>query len=134
MEMHSRQSLYEIHGIGVKQRQRRSRLVARLLISPLFAFVAKAKRVIEGELAARRAINELAEMDDHMLRDLGLVRGDIANAVRRPWEYARTNDPSTPSNETSWHHPVLPTVTSPDLDSEAGPEREQRRLHLSFWD
>jgi hypothetical protein len=52
MEMHSRQSLYEIHGISVKRR-RQSRLTARLLVARLFAFLTKVKRAIEAELAAR---------------------------------------------------------------------------------
>jgi uncharacterized protein YjiS (DUF1127 family) len=134
MEMHSRQSLYEIHGISDKQRRRRARLVGRLLIKRIFAFLAKAKRAIAAELAARRALNELAEMDDHMLRDLGLVRGDIANAVRRPREHARADDPPTVFDEAAGRHPVLPTVRSPDLVSEAKPEQERRRPHPSFWD
>ena len=134
MEMHSRQSLYEIHGISDKQRRPRAHLVARLLATLLFAFCTKAKRAIKAELAARRAINELAEMDDHMLRDLGLVRGEIANAVRRPREHTRTDDPPTFSNETRWHRPVLPTVRSPDLVPEARPEQEPRRPHPSFWE
>src|SRR5215468_8226549 len=134
MEMHSRQSLYEIHGISDKQRRRRARLVGRLLIKRIFAFLGKAKRAIAAELAARRAINELAEMDDHMLRDLGLVRGEIVNAVRGPREYAGTDDPLTIFDETAGRHPILPTVRSPDLVSEAKPVQEPRRLHPSFWE
>jgi len=42
----------------------------------------KVKRTIEAELAIRRAMTELAEMDDHMLRDLGLHRSDIEGRLR----------------------------------------------------
>ena len=80
MEMHSRQSLYEIHGISIERR--RPRLVARLLTARIAAFMTKVKRTIEAELAIRRAMAELAEMDDYMLRDLGLHRGEIEGRLR----------------------------------------------------
>ena len=75
MEMHSRQSLYEIHGISPERRRRRSRLTARLLIARIVSFLTGVKRAIETELTVRRAMTELAKMDDHMLRDLGIHRG-----------------------------------------------------------
>ena len=48
MEMHSRQSLYEIHGISIERRRRRSRLIARLPIARIVAFLTKVKRAIES--------------------------------------------------------------------------------------
>jgi len=83
MEMHSKASLYQIHGIVVRRRSR-SRPIVRRLVAGILAFVAIAKRAIEAELAARRATAELAEMDDRMLRDIGLTRSEIESKVRRP--------------------------------------------------
>ena len=84
MEMHSQASLYEIHGIVVR-RGGRSRPIVRRIVARILAFVAIVKRAIGAELAARQAMADLAEMDDRMLRDLGLSRSEIENRVRRPW-------------------------------------------------
>ena len=92
MEMHSRLSLYEIHGITFERR--RSRLIARLLVTRIFEFLARVKRAIEAELAARQAITELASMNDHMLRDLGISRSEIEDAVR--WPPAKVGTDDTP--------------------------------------
>jgi uncharacterized protein YjiS (DUF1127 family) len=92
MEMHSRLLLYEIHGISFERR--RSRLIARLLVTRIFEFLVRVKRAIEAELAARQAITELASMNDHMLRDLGIRRSEIEDAVR--WPPAKVGMDDTP--------------------------------------
>jgi hypothetical protein len=51
MEMHSKVSLYEIHGIVVRRRGR-SRPIVRRLVARILAFVTIVKRAIEAELAA----------------------------------------------------------------------------------
>jgi uncharacterized protein YjiS (DUF1127 family) len=83
MEMHSRQSLKEIHGISAAPR-RQPRWLLRLGIAAVLAVPKAMTKVINAELAARRAIVELASMDDRMLRDLGITRGEIRNLIRGP--------------------------------------------------
>lgn len=77
MEMHTPQSLYEIHGISVRARPR-SRWIARVL-----ATVLKLGPALQATLRARRAAAALASMDDHMLQDIGISRGEIESVVRR---------------------------------------------------
>jgi len=80
MEMHSRQSLSEVHDISVLSRRRP---IAGTAIARVLAFLKRMKTAIEAELAARQAIAELASMSDYMLRDLGINRSEIEDAVRR---------------------------------------------------
>src|SRR5262249_5120462 len=90
MEMHSPQSLYAVHGISIGKRPRsRSRWT-----SFLPAILSKLTASLKAELRARRAIAELAGMDDRMLRDMGISRSEINAAVRRvpqpdPWALHR---------------------------------------------
>ena len=128
MEMHSRQSLHEIHGISIERRRRRSRLIARLLLARIVAFLTKVKRAIEAEVAVRRAVTELAKMDDRMLHDLGIHRGDIEDQLRRRRADVGTDNASVFPNTTD-SHPDLPAVDSPLIVSEERPEQESRKLH-----
>jgi hypothetical protein len=76
--------------------------------------------VINAELAARRAIAELLTMDDRMLRDLGITRGEIGNLIRRPRGNLRGDD-GLLSSDAGSHRPALPTISSPDLSPEGRP-------------
>jgi hypothetical protein len=62
-------------------------LLAGLLAGARWLAVGLAK-----ELAARRAMRSLASLDDRMLRDIGLERGQIDHAVRQGREAARRVD------------------------------------------
>jgi uncharacterized protein YjiS (DUF1127 family) len=114
MEMHSRESLYEIHGLSPERRRRRSRLtarvVARSLARRIAAFLTKVMRAIESELAIRRAMTELAEMDNRMLRDLGISRSEIQGLLRRPRVDVGPDD--------------VPTVNAPLIAAEGHKEQK----------
>ena len=66
--------------------------MARFAFARILAFLKRTKRAIEGELAAHQAVTELTSMNDYMLRDLGINRGEIEDAVRRPRAKIATDD------------------------------------------
>ena len=81
MEMHTTQSLYNVHGITSRPRRRtHSHVLARLL-----AIALKLELTLRAELRARRAATELRQMDDRMLHDIGIVRSEIDDVVRATW-------------------------------------------------
>ncbi|GLR89126.1 DUF1127 domain-containing protein [Bradyrhizobium iriomotense] len=129
MEMHSRQSLYEIHGIIAPQRRRtRWGKIARRAVTWLLAVFKSAKLAIAAELAARRGIEELAGMNDHMLRDLGITRSEIESRARLPRTSVGMDDTSIFPDDLAQCLPDLPTVSSPGIVEER-PEQQLRRLH-----
>jgi len=122
MEMHSRQSLNEIHGISAPpRRQPRWRSLMRLSIAGVLAVLKGIRKAIDAELAARQAIVELASMDDRMLRDLGITRGEIGNLIRRRRGNVRADDEPVLSSDAGYHRPALPSISSPDLSPEGRP-------------
>ena len=122
MEMHSRQSLNEIHFISAPpRRQPRWGSLMRLSIARVRAALKGIRKAIEAELAARRAIVELASMDDRMLRDLGITRGEIENLIRGPRGNVSADDGPVLSSDTGYHRTALPTINSPDLSPEGQP-------------
>ena len=54
----------------------------RSLIGSILAAPRRATLVLGKELAARRAMRKLADLDERMLRDIGLERGQIPYAAR----------------------------------------------------
>jgi len=110
MERHSQWLLYEIHGVGAPLRRRSRRGgIARHAITRLLAVLKRMEAAIQAELAVRRASEELAGMNDHMLRDLGITRGEIEGAVRRSRVNVGTDEGPVRSNDTGQNYPAPPT-------------------------
>ena len=78
MEIRSQQSLYEVHGISDPD----SAQLSLLWTKGIFALLTRAKSALRAEIEARRAAAELAGLDDRMLRDIGIDRGDIKRVTR----------------------------------------------------
>ena len=122
MEMHSRQSVHEVHGISVLPRRRpRWRSLARFATARVLVVLKGLMKAIEAELAARRAVIELTSMDDHMLRDIGITRYEIKSLIRRPRGDVSADDGPVLSSDTAQIRPALPTISSPDLSPEGRP-------------
>ena len=129
MEMHSQRSLYEVDGISAPARRRpQRRRIARRAINRFLAILKAVKTAIEAEWAARNAIEELASMNDHILRDLGITRGEIESTVRRSRAIIGTEHEPSLLNDGSRGCPVLPTISSPDLTPEVPSEQQLQRL------
>ena len=88
-----------------------------LLSMRIVQLLARLKRTIEIELAVRHAITELSEMNDHMLRDLGINRGDIENVVRRPGVRAGADERAPiPGDQTAT---IVPRIVASGRRSDA---------------
>src|SRR5258708_16018878 len=84
MEMHSRQSLSEVHDISVlSRRQSRRRLIAETAIARVLAFLKRMKTAIEAELAPPHAITELPSIRDFIPPHLAIQPTAIENTRRR---------------------------------------------------
>ena len=83
-----------------------------LVFMRIIQLLARLKQTVEIELAVRHAITELSEMNDRMLRDLGITRGDIENAVRRPRVHAGTDERALiPDDQTATIVPCIVAST-----------------------
>ena len=124
MEMHSRQSLNEIHGISAPpRRQTRWGSLMRLSIAGVLAVLKGIRKAIDAELAARHAIAELASMNDRMLRDLGISRSEIKNLIRRPRGNVRADDGPVLSSDSGYHRAALPPISPPTFHPKNGPQQ-----------
>lgn len=79
MQMHTAQSLLEVHGLADPKPGQRP---ARELRSTLWAFATSAVTAVVTWQRYRRDVDELQRMDDRMLADIGLSRSDIERSVR----------------------------------------------------
>jgi uncharacterized protein YjiS (DUF1127 family) len=93
----------------------------RLGMARVLAVLKGITNAIEAELAARRAIAELASMDDRRLRDLGITRGEINNWIRGPRGNVGADDGAALSSDAGYHRPALPAINSPHLSPEGQP-------------
>jgi uncharacterized protein YjiS (DUF1127 family) len=98
----------------------------RLSIAGVLAVLKGIRKAIDAELAVRRAIVELASMDDRVLRDLGITRGEIQNLIRRPQGNVRPDDWPVLSSDAGYHRPALPPISSPDLSPEGFVSADRR--------
>jgi uncharacterized protein YjiS (DUF1127 family) len=94
MDRYSRSSLKKFRHIG----RRPPRWSRPALFGWLFASLFRLSLTLRAELKARRAIAELAVMDDRMLRDIGIGRSEIERAVREPRGVVWLDHQSLPSN------------------------------------
>jgi uncharacterized protein YjiS (DUF1127 family) len=78
MELHSIQHFDGTPASKV-QRSPQSRWLMRFL-----AALSRAISAVQAELRAHRAAAELANLDDRMLRDIGISRSEIPSLVRHP--------------------------------------------------
>lgn len=79
MQMHTAQSLFEVHGFtDAAARERRNASLAASIRDRLSA----ARTAFSKWLRYRRDVDALHRMDDRMLRDIGLTRSEISHVVR----------------------------------------------------
>ena len=103
----------------------RSRMSATTLFgSPILGQVARSLVGLATALRHRREVKNLAEFDDHMLKDIGLMRGDVNSALAEPlflnpsWVLVRCAERHSRSERSApsprrVRRPTVPVVKSP---------------------
>ena len=76
MEMQTARSLLQVHGIGSEPAHRLG------VLASAFSTLKSAARVIARWRRQRRDIMELQRMDDRLLADIGITRGEAESMVR----------------------------------------------------
>src|SRR5215510_6802808 len=94
-----------------------------LLFVPAVKMFARLKRAVETELAIRQAISELNEMNDHMLRDIGLTHGEIEHAVRGPGARCGMDGGSFGGDEAAYPDVLVRRRRPDDVASRSLPSR-----------
>ena len=75
------QFLYEVHGPFLPPHQKP---VRRPLTTRLIEALSERLRRMRDKAELRQAAKALSELDDRMLKDIGITRSEIEFAVRRP--------------------------------------------------
>jgi uncharacterized protein YjiS (DUF1127 family) len=95
------------------------KIAARLVATTIRDAVHATLRAI----ANRSSVNTLAAMDDRMLRDIGLTRGDVESALAQPWH----KDPSRVLTVRRIENRVR-RMSAPVAASKRDVDLEQRRV------
>jgi uncharacterized protein YjiS (DUF1127 family) len=92
------------------------KIAARLVASTILDVAGAAFRAIVN----RRSVSTLASMDDRMLKDIGLTRGDVDGALAQPWH-------RDPSRELMVRRVENRLRRTPSAASAKGVSADQRR-------
>jgi uncharacterized protein YjiS (DUF1127 family) len=95
------------------------KIAARLVATT----IRDAARATIRAMANRSSVNTLAAMDDRMLRDIGLTRGDVESALAQPWH----KDPSRVLTVRRIENRVR-RMSAPVAASKRDVDREQGRV------
>jgi uncharacterized protein YjiS (DUF1127 family) len=85
MEMHTAGSLQSVHGIALAPARSGAGSIRQFALSVAARVSTAANATVAAwfrSLREQRAIDQLQQMDDRMLADIGMTRGEIPHAVR----------------------------------------------------
>ncbi|WP_224405970.1 DUF1127 domain-containing protein [Afifella sp. IM 167] len=88
--MHTLQSLERVHGLGAATRSRRSPATGVFpALRPVGGWLGRAFDRWQAIGQARQDYRHLLSLPDYLLRDVGLTRDDVAEALDRQGPYLR---------------------------------------------